>query len=65
MPWKEIINIGRIDEILDSSIQSQLLLLQEEIGFRYVRVWNIFEEEMYEEKKRRVSLQFQPSGPVH
>ena len=58
MPWKEIINIGRIDEILDSSIQSQLLLLQEEIGFRYVRVWNIFEEEMYEEKKGEYHYNF-------
>lgn len=58
MPWKEIINIGRIDELLDSSIQSQLLVLQEEIGFRYVRVWNIFEEEMYEEKEGEYHYNF-------
>lgn len=58
MSWKEIINIGRIDELLDSSIQSQILVLQKEIGFRYVRVWNIFEEEMYEEKEGEYHYNF-------
>ena len=58
MPWKEIINIGGVDELLDSSIQNQLLLIQEEIGFRYVRVWNIFEEEMYEEKEGEYHYNF-------
>jgi beta-xylosidase/AraC-like DNA-binding protein len=47
--WDEIINIGKIDELLDSTMQEQILLLKQEIGFRYVRVWNIFVQEMYEE----------------
>lgn len=58
MPWKEIINIGSIDEILDSSVQRQLLQLKKEIDFRYVRVWNIFEKEMYEEKEGSYKYNF-------
>lgn len=47
--WNEIINIGKIEELLDSTMQRQILLLKKEIGFRYIRVWNIFTQEMYEE----------------
>lgn len=45
--WSKIINIGKIDALLDSDIQQQLLTMEEEIGFPYVRIWNIFEEDMY------------------
>lgn len=48
--WDEIINIGKIEEVLESTVQEQILLLKKEIGFRFVRVWNIFVEEMYEER---------------
>ncbi|MDD3402454.1 MAG: helix-turn-helix domain-containing protein [Hespellia sp.] len=47
--WDEIINIGKIDELLDRTMQEHILILKQEIGFRYVRVWNIFIKEMYEE----------------
>ena len=47
--WSEIINIGEINDMLDSALQKQVVLMKEEIGFRYVRVWNIFEQDMYEE----------------
>lgn len=50
-PWCEIINMGKIDGLLDSDIQQQLLMMKEEIGFRYARVWNIFVQDMYEEKE--------------
>ena len=45
--WSQIINVGKIDALLDSDMQQQLLMMKEEIGFPYIRIWNIFEEEMY------------------
>lgn len=48
--WSEIINIGNLAELLDSDMQKQILTMQEEIGFRFIRVWNIFVQDMYEEK---------------
>lgn len=47
--WAQIINIGKVEALLDSDMQQQILLMQEEIGFPYVRVWNIFEQDMYNE----------------
>lgn len=47
--WSEIINIGNIEELLDSDMQKQIRLMQAEIGFRYIRIWNIFVLDMYEE----------------
>lgn len=47
--WCKIINIGKIDALLDSNMQQQVILMQEEIGFSYVRIWNIFTEDMYKE----------------
>lgn len=48
--WCEIINIGKIETLLDSNMQQQILMMKHEIGFRYIRIWNIFVEEFYEEK---------------
>ena len=47
--WSRIINIGKIDALLDSDMQQQLLVMKEEIGFSYVRIWNIFVQDMYDE----------------
>lgn len=47
--WCKIINVGKIEALLDSSMQQQVLLMKEELGFSYVRVWNIFVEDMYDE----------------
>lgn len=46
--WCKIINIGRAESLLDSSMQQQVLLMKEELGFSYVRIWNIFVEDMYD-----------------
>ena len=46
--WCKIINIGRVEALLDSSMQQQVLLMQEELGFTYVRIWNIFVGDMYD-----------------
>lgn len=45
--WCEIINMGSLEGILNSTVQEQVLLMKEEIGFAYVRIWNIFTEDMY------------------
>lgn len=47
--WAQIINIGKVDTLLDSNMQQQILLMKEEIGFPYVRIWNIFQQDMYNE----------------
>ena len=48
--WCKIINIGRAEVLLDSNMQQQLLTMKEELGFSYVRIWNIFVEDMYDEE---------------
>lgn len=48
--WCEIINVGKIEALLDYDIQQQILVMKEEIGFKYVRIWNIFVQDMYEER---------------
>lgn len=51
--WCKIINIGRVESLLDSSMQQQILLMQEELGFSYVRIWNIFVGDMYDEDEEK------------
>lgn len=48
-PWDKIINMGNIDSLLNYDVQSQLLMMQKEIGFSYVRIYNIFMKDMYYE----------------
>lgn len=47
--WSKIINIGTVDALLNHDIQQQILMMKKEIGFPFVRVWNIFVQEMYDE----------------
>lgn len=49
-PWDKIINMGNIDSLLNYDVQNQLLMMQKEIGFTYVRIYNIFMQDMYDEK---------------
>ena len=44
--WTRMINAGRAQEILRADVQQQILLLQSEIGIRYVRFWDIWSPEM-------------------
>lgn len=48
-PWDKIINMGNIDSLLNYDVQSQLLMMRKEIGFSYVRIYNIFMQDMYYE----------------
>lgn len=51
--WCKIINIGKVEALLDSNMQQQVLLMKEELGFSYVRIWNIFVEDMYDEDEEK------------
>lgn len=42
----DTINIGSAGDLLRSEIREHLILLREQLGFRYVRLWNIFSEGM-------------------
>ncbi len=44
--WNRLINIGRIAMLLHTSTQNHLLFLQEELGFEYVRVWDLYDPEL-------------------
>jgi beta-xylosidase len=44
--WQAVINIGRAGDLLKSRVQEQVLFLRDKLGFRSVRFWGIFDEEM-------------------
>lgn len=44
--WKMLINIGYAHDVLDSSIQNQIISLQKAVGFRYIRCKGILDDDM-------------------
>ncbi len=44
--WNEMINIGSVSGLLNSELRQDLLTLKQELGFSYVRFWDIFSESM-------------------
>ncbi len=44
--WDQVVNFGPAAKLLQAEAQKQVLRLKEEIGFAYVRIWDIFSEEM-------------------
>lgn len=45
--WGDTINIGAASDLLKSEVRDHIIMLKELLGFRYVRFWNIFSEEMF------------------
>lgn len=45
--WNKMINMGTVRDLLDSEVQRQLLTLKEELGFTYVRFWDLYDPEFY------------------
>ncbi len=45
--WKEIINFGDASNLLESSIQEHLLILQKALHFKYVRFWGLFSKRLH------------------
>lgn len=44
--WKRIINAGYARELLDGARQQEIILLQKEIGFEYIRIKGILDDDM-------------------
>ena len=44
--WSRMINIGPIWDITKANVQFHTLYLNEQLGFSYVRLWNIFSKRM-------------------
>lgn len=45
--WNKIINIGNASDILRSDIQNHIVILKKQLGFEYVRLWSLFDEDMH------------------
>lgn len=44
--WNQCINAGTAAELLSAKLQQQIVMLRENLGFKYVRISNIFSNEM-------------------
>ena len=44
--WQQCINIGRAADLCGGKLQEQVLYLRDQLGFRYVRLWGIFNSDI-------------------
>lgn len=44
--WNKMINIGRVVSLLRRDVQEHLLFLHRKLGFEYVRMWDLYDEEI-------------------
>lgn len=44
--WNRMINVGSVYSLLHSELQEQIKLLHQELGFTYVRFWDVFSDDM-------------------
>lgn len=49
--FNKMVNMCNIDDLLNYDIQEQILSMQKEIGYSYIRVYNLFQEDFYEQKE--------------
>lgn len=45
-PWNKMINIGPIWDLNKANVQFHTLQLNEQLHFKYIRIWNIFSKKM-------------------
>jgi len=45
--WNRMINAGRAGDLLRSDMQEHLLMIKEELGFEYVRFWDLFSTDLF------------------
>ncbi len=50
--WNQMINVGAAADLLNSETQKQVLFLKENLGFKYVRFWDLYAPEMYIDIKK-------------
>jgi xylan 1,4-beta-xylosidase len=56
--WNKLLNIGYAKDILNSDMQEQITLLQNEIGFTYARFWGLFGDDMLVEDRSGGSITY-------
>ncbi|MCF0132437.1 MAG: helix-turn-helix domain-containing protein, partial [Blautia sp.] len=44
--WRRMINLGVTSDLLRSDVQEQVLMLTKELGFQYIRLWDLFGEKL-------------------
>lgn len=44
--WSKMINVGTAYDLTRSDFQEQILFLHEKVGFKYVRFWDVFSNEL-------------------
>jgi len=44
--WSKMINVGAAADLLRSDVQRQVLLMRDQLHFRYIRFWDLFSPEM-------------------
>lgn len=44
--WNKMINAGSMEDLLRSDMREQILMFRNDLGFSYVRIWDIFSENM-------------------
>lgn len=45
--WNQMINAGAIADLLHSDMQQHILQLKQTLGFKYVRIWDIYTAELF------------------
>ncbi|MEH7495355.1 GH39 family glycosyl hydrolase, partial [Neobacillus niacini] len=56
--WSKLINIGYAKDVLNSDLQEQITLLQNEIGFTYARFWGLFGDDMHVEDHSEETIRY-------
>ena len=44
--WLDMINVGPATKLLEAEMQHHILELQSQLGFEYIRIWNIFSKDL-------------------
>ncbi|MCF0135175.1 MAG: helix-turn-helix domain-containing protein [Lachnospiraceae bacterium] len=45
--WSKLLNIGTVTDLLQSDFQSHVLMLKEDLHFEYIRIWDLYNEELF------------------
>lgn len=44
--WNQMINVGTSTDLLEADMQEHVLILKERFHFKYIRIWNLFSENL-------------------
>ncbi|MCF0133167.1 MAG: helix-turn-helix domain-containing protein, partial [Blautia sp.] len=44
--WHRLINVGNAYDLLNYNVRNQVQYLKEQLGFEYMRIWNVFTQQM-------------------